>query len=79
MKAEASGGSTTQKMVLHRDAPSVAEASSISGSISARTGSTLRTMNGRPMKTNAMKMPSGVKAILTPKRSKNPPIQPFGA
>ena len=41
-------------------APRVAEASSISLSISAISGCTVRTAKGRPMNTMAMKMPTGV-------------------
>ena len=43
-----------------RLAPSVAAASSTSVSISSSTGCTVRTTKGRPMKTSAMTMPSGV-------------------
>ena len=43
-----------------RLAPSVADASSTSRSISSITGCTVRTTKGRPMKISAMTMPSGV-------------------
>ncbi|GJE71687.1 hypothetical protein CHKEEEPN_3234 [Methylorubrum podarium] len=55
-----SGGSTTRTRVVIRDAPRMAEASSTSLSISAISGCTVRTAKGRPMKTMAMKMPTGV-------------------
>jgi hypothetical protein len=51
---DASGGAEA------RLAPSVAEASSTSRSISSSTGCTVRTTKGRPMKTSAMTMPTGV-------------------
>ena len=44
----------------------MAAASSISRSISAMSGCTVRTAKGRPTNTSATKMPSGVKATLRP-------------
>ena len=72
-------GRTILVSVPNRLAPSVAEASSDSRSISAIMGCTVRTANGSPMKTSAMKMPTGVNAILMPTRSNNEPIGPLGA
>ncbi len=46
-------GRITRVMVCQRLAPSVAAASSTSASRSMRTGCTVRTTNGRPMKTSA--------------------------
>ena len=46
---------------------------------SASTGCTVRTTNGRPTKTSATRMPSGVKAILMPSVASGAPSQPFGA
>ena len=43
------------------------------------TGCTVRTTNGSPMKTSAMKMPSGVNATLMPSGASRLPSQPFSA
>ena len=53
-------GSTTLVMVCTRVAPRVAAASSTSRPSSPSTGSKVRTMNGRPMKTIATSTPQGV-------------------
>jgi hypothetical protein len=50
----------TLEIVVERDAPSVAEASSTSTLRSSRTGWTERTTKGSPMKTSAIQMPTGV-------------------
>ena len=64
---------------VQRLAPSEAAASSSSFSRSSSTGCTVRTTNGRPMKTSATKMPSGVNATLMPSGASRPPSQPFSA
>ena len=53
-------GRITRTKVRPRPAPRVAEASSTSRSISSITGCTVRTTKGRPTKTSATQMPSGV-------------------
>ena len=53
-------GRITRTKVRARLAPRVADASSTSRSISSITGWTVRTTNGRLMKTSATQMPSGV-------------------
>ena len=53
-------GSTTRHNVVRRPAPSVAAASSMSGSSCSSTGCTLRTRNGRLTNTSAMVIPLGV-------------------
>jgi hypothetical protein len=53
-------GRITRVAICQRLAPRLAAASSSSASRSASTGCTVRTTNGRPMKTRAMRMPSGV-------------------
>ena len=72
-------GRMTRQKVCQRRAPSVAAASSTSGSRSCSTGSTVRTTNGRPMKISATTMPSGVNATLKPSGSRNWPTQPLPA
>jgi hypothetical protein len=44
-----------------------------------QTGWTVRTTNGRPMKTSATVMPKGVYATLMPSFANGVPIQPLGA
>src|SRR3954452_1767414 len=73
------GGKSAVHTARVREAPSVAAASSSSRSISAMSGWTVRTANGRPTKTSATKMPSGVNAIFRPSGATRLPIQPFGA
>ncbi|CAJ8885775.1 Uncharacterised protein [Burkholderia pseudomallei] len=64
--AGVTAGSTTRRNVSQRDAPRHAAASSCSRSKSSRTGCTVRTTNGRPMKVSATSTPNGVNATLTP-------------
>ena len=52
-------GRITRVKVCRRDAPSVSAASSASRDTSAKTGSTVRTTNGRPMKVSATTIPAG--------------------
>ena len=53
-------GRITRMKVCRRVAPRHIAASSSSFSVSSSTGCTVRTTNGRPMKTNATSTPSGV-------------------
>ena len=72
-------GKTTRRKLCHGDAPSVAAASSSSRGSSSRTGCTVRTTNGSPMKMRATRTPSGVNATLIPSGSSHAPNQPVGA
>ena len=72
-------GKITFQNVCARVAPRLAAASSTSGSRSWRTGCTVRTTNGRPMKISATVIPSGVNATLIPARSSGAPSQPLPA
>ena len=74
-----SGGNTIRRRMFVREAPSNAPASSVSRSKSCSTGCTVRTTNGRPTKTSATRMPSGVKATLMPVAASAEPSQPFSA
>ncbi len=70
-------GRITRRSVANRVAPSVAAASSSSGSRSMSAGWSVRTTKGSPMKVSATATPSGVKATWTPSGSRTLPIQPF--
>ncbi len=71
-------GRVTRRKIFNRDAPRLAAASSWAGSSSSRTGCSVRTTKGRPIKVSARRTPSGVKATLIPKRSAYCPSQPVG-
>ena len=73
--AGSSVGSSTLRNVCPRDAPRLAAASSTSSSMSCRTGCTVRTTNGRPMKVSATKTPSGELATWMPCGSSQRPSQ----
>src|SRR3546814_5055903 len=65
----------TLRKVVNLLAPRLAAASSTSLPMSASTGSTVRTTNGRPMNISAMTTPAGVNAICTPSGSRYLPTQ----
>jgi hypothetical protein len=68
-----------RRTVVQRVAPSEADASSNSCSMSSNTGCTVRTTNGRPMNTSATKMPSGVNATVIPSGASKAPTHPVSA
>jgi hypothetical protein len=77
-RAGATVGRTTRRKVCERRAPRLAAASSTSTSRSSSTGWTVRTTNGRPMKTKATVIPNQVYDTLMPKGSRYCPTHPLG-
>src|SRR4051794_27324958 len=65
-------GRTTRRSVCARVAPRVAAASSASSGRSRSTGSTVRTMKGRPTKASATTTPTRVKATRPQRRVAQP-------
>src|SRR5579875_1502040 len=72
------GGNNTRRNVCQRLAPSVAAASSNSGSNSSSTGCTVRTTNGKPVKISTNTMPNREYAPAMPSGTRYRPNQPLG-
>ena len=75
--AGAIDGRITRVTVWKRFAPRHADASSTSRSSPSSTGCSVRTTNGKPMKTSTSTMPSREYAPWMPSGTRNRPYQPF--